>query len=85
MKKLLLALCMLVMLPMIPNSNRATLPVTTAGACEIGELGNACADRAPSPHKTGKPSGPSRYSSPPVEIGPAGMVALALLNWIVRL
>jgi hypothetical protein len=83
MKKLVLTLCILLMLPVLSTQNRAGAPQTVVSACEATGLGNACVDRQ-GPSKNGRP-GRSRNDGSPLEIGAAGMVTLVLLNWIVRL
>jgi len=82
MKRLLPALCMLVMLPMLPASNRATRLVTTVAACEIGQMGNSCdAERSHNPAKLGRPSD-HRFR---IEAGPVGEIVFAFLTSIIRL
>ena len=82
MKRLLLALSMLVLLPLFPASNRATRPVTTVAACEITEMGNTCSAERPNNHrKLGQPSD-HRFR---IEMGPVGDIVFTLLTSLIRL
>jgi len=81
MKRLLLALCMLVMLPLLPASNRTTRPATTAAACEMGQMGNTCDAERPTNHrKLGQSDHHFR-----IEMGPVGDIVFTLLTSLIRL
>ena len=82
MKRLLLALSMLVMLPLFPASNRVTRQATTVAACEIGELGNVCdAERSNNHGKLVQPSD-HRFR---IEMGPVGDIVFTWLTSLIRL
>ena len=82
MKKLLLALSMLVMLPLIPASDPASRWVTTVAACEAGQMGNTCdAQRSHNQGRLGK-APDHRFR---IEMGPLGDIVLTLLASLIRL
>ena len=82
MKRFLLALSMLVMLPLFPGSNRATRQVTTVAACEATEMGNVCdAERSNNHGKLLQPSD-HRFR---IEVGPVGDIVFTLLTSLIRL
>jgi len=77
MKRLFLVLSMLVLLPLLPDSNQATREVTTVAACESGMMGNTCdAERSNNHRKLVQPSD-HRFR---IEMGPVGDIVFTLLT-----
>jgi len=82
MKRLLLALSMLLMLPLIPASNGITRDATTVAACEATDMGNVCnAERSHNQGRLGK-APDHRFR---IEVGPVGDIVFTLLTSLIRL